>query len=404
MPHDFRAGRRSRAPRLSASSGASARRVLGALFSSSLGVGLIFGFQPPLVALVLSREGASSFAIGAVTAVSLIAVILLGPFYPGVIRRLGLKGSIVAGIVTAAVLLLLMGLWPRVSVWMSLRFLSGCVLGLAWISSEIWMNVASDEAARGRVMGVYGTVFSIGVVSGPVLLEITGTRGFEPFACGAAFLVLTLLPLSRLPPLRREAHPPAAPAGLARTAAFAPVVMIAALVAGLVESADLALLPVFGLHAGLGEREALLLLTLFMIGNVLWQTPIGMLADRFGRRALLALCAALSVLGPLLLPVSIGRPAVLGVLLFVWGGTLYAFYSLGVALLGEAYPATELAAANTVFVMVYCIGGVIGPSLGGFAMDAWPRGGLITLLSAAPALLLMGLAIEWIRRRLATPR
>jgi MFS family permease len=370
------------------------RRVLRALFSSSLGVGLIFGFQPPLIALVLSRAGASSFAIGAVTAVGAIAVILLGPLYPRAIARLGLKGSVVAGVASAAVLLLAMGLWPQVPVWMCLRFLGGCVLGLAWISSEIWMNIASDDASRGRVMGIYGTVFSIGVVSGPVLLEVTGTRGWGPFVCGAAFLVLTLWPLVRLPSSRREARPPAAFTGLARTAAFAPVVMIAALVAGLVESADLALLPLFGLHAGLSEHEALLLLTVFMIGNVLLQTPIGMLADRFGRRTVLAVCAALSVLGPLLLPVCIHTPAVLGVLLFVWGGTLYAFYSQGIALLGEEYPASEFAAANTAFVMVYCLGGVIGPSLGGFAMDAWPRGGLITLLSAAPALLLVGLSAK----------
>lgn len=51
------------------------QRVLAALFSSSLGVGLIFGFQPPLIALVLTRAGASSFDIGAVTSVGAIAVI-----------------------------------------------------------------------------------------------------------------------------------------------------------------------------------------------------------------------------------------------------------------------------------------------------------------------------------------
>jgi hypothetical protein len=59
---------------------ASRRATLAAVFSSTLGVGLIFGFQPPLIALVLSRGGSSSFAVGAVTAASLIAVILLGPF------------------------------------------------------------------------------------------------------------------------------------------------------------------------------------------------------------------------------------------------------------------------------------------------------------------------------------
>ncbi len=176
--------------------------------------------------------------------------------------------------------------------------------------------------------------------------------------------------------------------GAVRTA---PIVMLAAAVAGLVESADLTLLPLFGLNAGIGERASLLLVTVFMTGNVILQTPIGLLADRFGRRLLLGCCALLSAIGPLLLPSCIHRPALLGPLLFLWGGTLYAFYSQGVALMGEEFPAEDLARANTVFVMVYCLGGVAGPSLGGYAMDAWPGIGLPLVLSGAALLLLAGL-------------
>jgi MFS family permease len=135
-----------------------------------------------------------------------------------------------------------------------------------------------------------------------------------------------------------------------------------------------------------------------MAGNVVLQMPIGLLADRLGRREILAACAAASVLGPLLLPVSVGAPGWLLLLLFLWGGTLYAFYSQGIALLGEEFPATGLAAANTVFVMVYCAGGVIGPSLGGFAMDRWPHAGLPAVLSGAPLLMLAGLGVRAARR------
>lgn len=149
------------------------RLGLAAVFSSCLGVGLIFGFQPPLIALSLSRLGYSSFAIGAVTAASLIAVILCGPFYPRMIVRLGLKRCIVAGIIVAAALLLLMPLWPSVPAWLALRFLAGCALGLVWIASEVWMNSVSSSESRGAVMGVYGTVFSMGIVAGPVLLAPT---------------------------------------------------------------------------------------------------------------------------------------------------------------------------------------------------------------------------------------
>src|ERR1019366_5018065 len=371
--HNCGAGVAIRAPDLSVPL-ASRLVVLAAVFSSSLGVGLIFGFHPPLIALVLSRGGSSNFAIGAVTAASLIAVILLGPLYPRVLARLGV-GS-----------------------WLFLRCLTGCALGLTWIASEVWMNNVSGADARGTVMGIYGTVFSIGTMAGPALLELTGTRGGQPFAIGAMVLLVTLLPLVVLRQVKSEPQAFTPMRELGGAIRGAPIIMLAALVAGLVESAELTLLPLFGLHAGFPDREALLLVTVFVAGNVVLQAPIGVLADRFGRRPMLGICAALSGVGPLLLQPWISTPALLWPLLFIWGGTLYAFYSQGIALLGGTFAASELPTAHTVFVMVYCLGGVIGPSVGGMAMDAWPRHGLQVLLSGAAFLLLTGLALGAIRR------
>lgn len=375
----------------------SRRWALAAVFSSSLGVGLIFGFQPPLIALTLTRLGHSSFAIGAVTAASLIAVILCGPLYPRAIVRFGLKACIVAGIVIAAVILLLMPVWPSLPFWLGLRFLAGCALGLTWIASEIWMNSVSGPASRGTVMGIYGTIFSIGIVAGPVLLEFTGTRGARPFVVGAACLLLTLMPMAVLQQVNSAAQEFTPLRALSGALRAAPVVMLAAFVAGLVESADLTLLPLFGLQSGLDERNALLLVAVFMVGNVVLQVPIGVLADRYGRRTLLAACALTSCVGPLLLQRCLGAPLLLWPLLFVWGGTLYAFYSQGVALLGEEFAAQNLTSANTLFVMVYCLGGVIGPSAGGMAMDLWPSWGLPVLLSAAAMLMLGGMALGLVR-------
>ncbi|MDB6082890.1 MAG: major facilitator superfamily 1 [Gammaproteobacteria bacterium] len=367
---------------------ASRRVALAAVLSSSLGVGLIFGFQPPLIALILGRGGSSSFAIGAVTAASLIAVIVLGPFYPVVLARMGLKAGVVAGIVCAALVLMVMPVWPHVGFWLCLRFVTGCALGLSWISSEVWLNGISGDGARGTVMGVYGTVFSAGTMAGPALLEWTGTRGWQPFAIGAVCLLLTLLPLTVLQRVRSAPQEFKSIGEIGATLRRAPVVMLASWVGGLIESAELTLLPLFGVHAGFHERKAVLLVTVFMAGNVVLQAPIGMLADRVGRRLMLGVCALLSGVGPLLLLPSLARPALLWPLVFIWGGTLYAFYSQGVALLGEAFTEAELPAANTVFVMVYCLGGVIGPSVGGIFMDAWPSHGLQFLLSGAAFILL----------------
>jgi MFS family permease len=234
-------------------------------------------------------------------------------------------------------------------------------------------------------------VFSAGVMAGPALLEFTGTRGWQPFLIGAACLVLTLLPLGLMRNLGRVSQPYTPlrqPAALLKRV---PVIMLAAAVAGVIESAELTLLPLFGVQAGNSDQRALLMVTVFMAGNVVLQIPIGLLSDRFGRRTMLGVCAAVSTIGPWLLHPWLLTPGLLWPLLFIWGGTLYAFYSQGVALLGAAFPAPELPSANTLFVMIYCLGGVLGPSIGGPIMDAWPSFGLQALLSSAAAVLLAAL-------------
>ena len=372
---------------------ASQKFNLAAVFSASFGVGLIFGFQPPLMALVLERGGASSFEIGAVTSISTLAVMMCGPFYPRAIARLGLRPAIILGIAVSTAMLFVMPLLPGFGGWLALRFVTGCALGLEWIASEIWLNRLSTDSSRGTVMGAYATVFAAGVMAGPLLLQVTGTSGWRPFAAGALCLALTALPLFAV----RGGSGGDGALGdrlqWLRIARAAPTVMVAALIAGLVESAYVALLPVFALRRGLDEQYSLLLVTVFLAGNVLLQLPIGWLGDRLGRQRVLALCAVVCVLGPILLSPVMGIPWLVWPLLLLWGGTMYGFYTQGIALLGESYPHAELADANTVFVVVYCAGGIVGPSLGGLAMDWWTPNGLLVFLSVAPLL-----AAGWLRR------
>jgi len=142
-----------------------------------------FGFQPPLIALVLSRAGNSSAAIGAVTAASLVASSCSDPStrtssraWAETERGRGNRRRRAHPAVHAA--------HAEPSRLVRLEILHRLRLG-ELDASEIWLNTVSGNDARGTVMGVYGTVFSIGIVAGPSLLEFTGTRGWQPFAAGA---------------------------------------------------------------------------------------------------------------------------------------------------------------------------------------------------------------------------
>jgi MFS family permease len=306
-------------------------------------------------------------------------------------RRLGLRLAIILGIVASAAVLFVMPWLPGVQGWLALRFVTGCALGLEWIASEIWLNRLSTDQTRGTVMGTYATVFAAGVMAGPLLLQLTGTIGWRPFGVGALGLALTALPLLAARDSSAGDDGPRQRLQWLRIARAAPIVMLAALIAGLVESAYVSLLPVFALLRGLDEHSALLLVTVFLAGNVILQLPIGRVGDRLGRQRVLALCAGVCVIGPILLSAVMGVSWLVWPLLLLWGGTMYGFYTQGLALLGESYPHAELADANTVFVVVYCAGGIVGPSLGGFAMDVWPANGLLVFLSVAPLLLAAGL-------------
>jgi MFS family permease len=312
---------------------------------------------------------------------------LCGPLYPSAIRRLGLRLAIILGIAVSTAVLFVMPWLPGFQGWLALRFVTGCALGLEWIASEIWLNRLSTDQSRGTVMGIYATVFAAGVMAGPLMLQITGTTGWRPFGVGALCLALTALPLLAARDRTAGDAGPRARLQWLRVARAAPTVMLAALIAGLVESAYVSLLPVFALLRGLDEHSSLLLVTVFLAGNIILQLPIGRLGDRLGRQRVLALCAGVCVIGPILLSAVMGVPWLVWPLLLLWGGTMYGFYTQGIALLGESYPHAELADANTVFVVVYCAGGIVGPSLGGLAMDAWTPNGVLVFLSAAPLLL-----------------
>ena len=158
-----------------------------------------------------------------------------------------------------------------------------------------------------------------------------------------------------------------------------------------------ALLPVYGLHHGLDQTTAVLMLSIFIGGNMLLQVPIGWMADRGGRRGALLGCALFALAGALLLPLAVARMELLYPLMFFWGGALFAIYTLGLGLLGADFPRAQLAAANVVFVMFYEIGSAGGPTLAGAAIDLIGPEGLPAVVAVSAAALL--LVIGTLRRR-----
>lgn len=350
-------------------------------------VGIGLGATLPLLALRMEAMGASATVIGLNTAMVGLAHILFTPLVPRLLRHVPMMRFLVACLVVAAGGMFAYVLVPHVGWWFPIRFVTSAALAGLFIVSEIWVNQLAEERTRGRAIGLYATVFAGAFAIGPVILLLVGTAGVTPFAITAAITLCAVVPLL----MARGAVPeiegkPTRP--FAAYLAAAPAATFAALAYGAIETQVFNLLPVFAVRSGATEAVAALVLTVFAAGNVALQVPIGMLADRFDRRAVLAACAAIGVAGPLLLPWAAGTALVLYPVLFLYGGVVVGLYTVGLALLGQRFSGADLAAANAAFVVMYSAGALVGPVLGGGAMDLAGPPGLAWALAALAGLYL----------------
>jgi MFS family permease len=172
-----------------------------------------------------------------------------------------------------------------------------------------------------------------------------------------------------------------------------PAVFAAAFVGGMVDTAFLTFLPIWGLRTGLDHEFALALLSIFIIGNVVLPFPVGWLSDRIGIRPVMALCGAISVLGPLLAVYFAASPILLSIVLFIWGGAVFSLYSLAMTDIGHRCKGTSLAAASGALVVVYTISNISGPPLTGAAMQAWGVHSLMAVSAVVAAMFMVILAL-----------
>lgn len=350
---------------------------------------LTFAITTPLIAVRLAAEGYGGAWIGLNTGAGAAAILLVTLATPWLGRRLGSFPALILSILVMALGVGLLPVWHGLGAWFALRVLIGAGIAVHWVISEVWINIAAQEADRGKVIGLYVAALGLAyAVAYPLLLAV-GADGDRPFLIVTAMIAAAGLPIllaRRLVPVL----PPAPPSDSFSAIRQQPAVMGAALVAGVAIAVVLSFLLLYVRRLGFSETRALAILSAVAFGNVLLQVPIGMLVDRGkgtggGERLLIAL-STVGLIGLLLMPFLQPMGGLRWPFLFAWGGSLGGFYTLSLTLLGRRFQGPALPGANATFVVVYEIGGMMGPVLTGFTLDAWNPHGALLVLALAYAL------------------
>ena len=332
-------------------------------------VGMTLSLAFPLLSLVLERSGVDTFGIGLNTAAGGLGIFLVAPFVPFLVRRLGVIGCFRLGLVVCAAGMLIFPWHVEPWFWFGLRLVFGMAASLMFVLSEAAVNALAPDAIRGRVLGVYATLFSLGFVSGPLVLTVAGSEGLTPFLLAAGLFLAGLVPVQLLTPVegRLDAHGEEG-RPLLDIWRLAPLAMGGVYVYALLEASQFALLPVYAIDRGMSEAVAAGLLSVWLSGNILFQFPLGWLADRWSRPSVMLACTLLALAGQALVPAVVSTPVLLWPLLVLLGGLMGGLYTLSLTLVGERFQGADLTRANTAFVMTFQIGVITGPPYAGAVM------------------------------------
>jgi len=353
-----------------------------------VGVGL--SLTMTLLALRLGEQGFSARAIGLNPIAGGFAILAGAGLVPAMVRRFGVKPLLFLALLTSGISLPSFAMTNDYWAWLAIRVFFSGALSVLFVTSEYWINAIAPPRQRGFVLGFYMTSLAAGFAAGPGILGFVGTAGAAPFLVGMALFALAALPIvlwsGALPEITRA--PPVSVLGFLTSV---PIATLAALLHGAIETASMGLLPVYALRAGFPAETGALFVSLFALGSIVFQFPIGFVSDQMDRRKLLVWIAMLGLCGTLVL--AFAGPShfpLFCVLLVLWGGITGSLYAVGLAHLGSRYCGPDLASANAAFVMLYSLGMLLGPPIAGLGMDIISPSGFFFSI-AAMLLLYLGL-------------
>ncbi|MGF6590319.1 MFS transporter [Pseudomonas sp. 2835] len=363
------------------------RLLLGLLFAVSV-VGFSLGASLPLVSLRLLDAGASTLQIGIVSAIPAAGMMLSAFMVDACCRHLTRRTIY---LLCFSLCTLSIGLleWGFSSIYLLglLRLGLGIGMGIAIILGESWVNELSPEHNRGKIMALYATAFTGFQMLGPAMLALLGAQSTWVTTVVTGCYGLALLCIVLTVPNDHVEHGEEGGKSFSLAGFFrvAPALCMGVLFFSFFDAVILSLLPVYATNHTYAVGVAALMVTVILTGDMLFQLPIGWLADRCERTTVHLVCGVVAMLIGLALPWLIGMQWLLWPALVVLGAVAGGVYTLALVLIGQQFKGQDLVTANASVGLLWGVGSLLGPLLSGAAMDVAPHG-LPMALTAMAAL------------------
>ena len=356
------------------------------------------GLQSTLLGVRGGIEGFSAFEMSVVMAAYFAGFLGGSRAAPRMIGRVGHVRvfAALASMVSAAVVLfpVLTDPW----LWALGRLIIGFCLSGVYVTAESWLNNAATNQTRGQTLSLYVLVQVLGLIAGQALLVMADPSGFVLFVIPAVLVSISFAPIL-LSVAPAPAFDTAKPMTLRALYRVSPLGCVGMLLLGTVFSAQFGMSAVYGAEAGLSVEEISLFVSMFFVGALAVQYPLGWLSDRMDRRLLILATAAIGAAGAVLgLGLGATSSTMLMLAAFLIGGMSNPLYSLLIAYTNDFLQAEDMAAASAGLVFINGLGAIGGPLVAGQVMNAVGPSGVFAVIAVFFAALTLYAAWRMTRR------
>lgn len=346
-------------------------QVLASAWALLLGMGLLMvgnGMQGTLLGIRGEIENFSTLEMSVVVSAYFAGFLGGSRMAPGLIRRVGHVRVFAALASMISAVMILYPTWVDPWVWAAARVLIGFCFSAVYVTAESWLNNAASNETRGQALSLYMIIQTIGVVLAQALLLTADPSGFVLFVIPSILVSLAVTPiLLSISPT--PAFETTKPTSLRELMTVSPLGCVGMFLLGGVFAAQFGMSAVYGAAAGLSVAQISTFVSMFFIGAIITQFPIGWMSDRMDRRQLIVIVSAIGVVGCISGAMFGSDFWFLLASAFLMGGMANPLYSLLIAHTNDYLEPEAMAAASGGLIFINGLGAILGPMITGWMMD-----------------------------------
>ncbi|MCD9462125.1 hypothetical protein CJF25_03820 [Photobacterium phosphoreum] len=286
--------------------------------------------------------------------------VLLGAFVTKpIINKLQYRGGILLFILLYIVTVIILAIYPNISIWLVCRFFAGIAVAGIFISCESWLLLVTPKSQQATRLATNTAVLCLGRAVGQTGISITGTEGYGPFIAITAMITLSLVPLVVMCKT--------APIITATTKISLDIIgkinvqgLLVCLASGLILGSLYGLMPLELHNCGYDQHKTSYLMASIIIGGILTKPLAKMLQIKLTKPESIIFFSVMGIAAILGFQITENT-----LLLFIcttsFGSSIFALYPIAIAQSTQSLTNDLLFANAQIMFFAFSIGAVLSP-------------------------------------------